>query len=155
MIYSYGIEGETYTLDADGNPHFTALITDNPDGLGMITACNLYAIQTGVGYLDQTRFYAGYSEAALEAGDIWMKALDIDHLKIIPSAAKMSTEDSQIYAAHYANIATYAAENIAKFITGARDLSEFDAFTADIEAMNIEECIACWQHALDTYLAQE
>ena len=155
MIYSYGIEGETYTLDADGTPHFTALITDNPDGLGMITACNLYAIQTGVGYLDQTRFQSGFSEAALEAGDIWMKALDIDHLKIIPSAAKMSTEDSQTYAAHYANIATYAAENIAKFITGARDLSEFDTFTADIEAMNIEECIACWQHAMDTYLAQE
>ena len=76
MIYSYGIEGETYTLDADGTPHFTALITDNPDGLGMITACNLYAIQTGVGYLDQTRFQSGFSEAALEAGDIWMKALE-------------------------------------------------------------------------------
>lgn len=154
MIYSYGIEGETYTLDADGNPQFTALITDNPDGLGMITACNLYAIQTGVGYVDQNRFLSGYSEAALEAGDIWLKALDLDHLKIIPSAAKMSTEDSQIYAAHYANIATYAAENIAKFITGARNLEEFDTFAADIEAMDIESCTACWQNALDTYLAQ-
>lgn len=154
MIYSYGIEGETYTLDADGNPQFTALITDNPDGLGMITACNLYAIQTGVGYVDQNRFLSGYSEAALEAGDIWLKTLDLDHLKIIPSAAKMSTEDSQIYAAHYANIATYAAENIAKFITGARNLEEFDTFAADIEAMDIESCTACWQNALDTYLAQ-
>lgn len=154
MIYSYGIEGETYTLDADGNPQFTALITDNPDGLGMITACNLYAIQTGVGYVDQNRFLSGYSEAALEAGDIWLKALDLDHLRIIPSAAKMSTEDSQIYAAHYANIATYAAENIAKFITGARNLEEFDTFAADIEAMDIESCTACWQNALDTYLAQ-
>ena len=154
MIYSYGIEGETYTLDADGNPQFTALSTDNPDGLGMITACNLYAIQTGVGYVDQNRFLSGYSEAALEAGDIWLKALDLDHLRIIPSAAKMSTEDSQIYAAHYANIATYAAENIAKFITGARNLEEFDTFAADIEAMDIESCTACWQNALDTYLAQ-
>lgn len=154
MIYSYGIEGETYTLDADGNPQFTALITDSPDGLGMITACNLYAIQTGVGYVDQNRFLSGYSEAALEAGDIWLKALDLDHLRIIPSAAKMSTEDSQIYAAHYANIATYAAENIAKFITGARNLEEFDTFAADIEAMDIESCTACWQNALDTYLAQ-
>lgn len=154
MIYSYGIEGETYTLDADGNPQFTALITDNPDGLGMITACNLYAIQTGVGYVDQNRFLSGYSEAALEAGDIWLKALDLDHLRIIPSAAKMSTEDSQIYAAHYANIATYAAENIAKFITGARNLEEFETFAADIEAMDIESCTACWQNALDTYLAQ-
>lgn len=154
MIYSYGIEGETYTLDADGNPQFTALITDNPDGLGMITACNLYAIQTGVGYVDQNRFLSGYSEAALEAGDIWLKALDLDHLRIIPSAAKMSTEDSQIYAAHYANIATYAAENIAKFITGARNLEEFDTFAADIEAMDIESCTACWQNTLDTYLAQ-
>lgn len=153
MIYSYGIEGETYTIDAEGNPCFTELITDNEE-LGMITACNLYAIQVGVGYVDQDRFLSGYSEAALEAGDIWMKTLDTDNLKIIPSAVALSTEDSYTYASYYPDIATYAAENIAKFITGTRSLDEFDTFVSDIEDMGIDKCIECWQNAMDTYLAQ-
>lgn len=153
MIYSYGVEGETYTIDANGNAQFTELITANEE-LGMITACNLYAIQIGVGYIDQDRFLAGYSPAALEAGDIWLQSLDMDNLMIMPSAATLSTEDSVTYAATYPDIATYAAENIAKFITGTRSLDEFDTFVADIEAMDLAACQQCWQNALDTYLAQ-
>ena len=104
--------------------------------------------------MDQDRFLSGYSEAALEAGDIWMKTLDTDNLKIIPSAVALSTEDSYTYASYYPDIATYAAENIAKFITGTRSLDEFDTFVSDIEDMGIDKCIECWQNAMDTYLAQ-
>ena len=153
MIYSYGVENETYTVDENGKATFTELITNNEE-LGMITACNLYAIQVGVGYLDQDRFLPGYSPAALEAGDIWLQSMDLDNLMIMPSAATLSSEDSQLYSAAYSNIATYAAENIAKFITGTRPLDEFDAFVADIEAMDLATCQQCWQNALDVYLAQ-
>lgn len=153
MIYSYGIEGKTYTIDKSGKPAFTDLIAHNEE-LGMITACNLYAIQTGVGYLDQDRFLSGYSPAALEAGPIWMKALDMENLMNMPSAVTLSAEDAMIYASKYSDIATYAAENIAKFITGTRSLDEFDAFVKDIEDMDIATCIQCWQNALDSYLAK-
>ena len=120
----------------------------------MITACNLYAIQTGVGYLDQDRFLSGYSPAALEAGPIWLKAMDMENLMNMPSAVALSAEDSMIYASKYSDIATYAAENIAKFITGTRSLDEFDAFVKDIEDMDIAACVQCWQNALDSYLAK-
>lgn len=153
MIYSYGIEGETYTIDENGNPAFTDLIANNEE-LGMITACNLYAIQTGVGYLDQDRFLSGYSPAALAAGEIWLKAMDLDNLMNMPSAVALSAEDSVIYAATYSDIATYAAENISKFIIGNRSLDEFDQFVADMEDMGIDTCVQCWQNALDSYLAK-
>lgn len=154
LIYSYGVEGETYNYDSDGNPVFTDLIANNPDGLGTITACNLYAIQTGIGYLYEDRFDSTYPAAALEAGQIWMETLDLDNMMTIPAAANLSALDAEIYAEGYSNILTYVQENIAKFITGARALDEFDAYVADIEAMGIADCVQCWQNAVDSYLAQ-
>lgn len=154
LIYSYGVEGETYTYDENGNPVFTDLIANNPDGLGTITACNLYAIQTGIGYLYEDRFDSTYPAAALEAGQIWMETLDLDNMMTIPAAANLSALDAEIYAEGYSNILTYVQENIAKFITGARSLDEFDAYVADIEEMGIADCVQCWQNAVDSYLAQ-
>lgn len=154
LIYSYGVEGETFEYDEEGNPGFTELIGNNPDGLGTIVACNLYAIQTGVGYLYEDRFNSTYPASALEAGDIWMSTIDVDNLISIPAAAQLSAMDAEIYAEKYSNILTYVGENIAKFITGARSLDEFDDYVQDIEAMGIAECVACWQNAVDTYLAQ-
>lgn len=152
LIYSYGVEGETFTYNEDGQPEFTDLISNNPDGLGAIVACNLYAIQTGVGYLYEDRFNSTYPVEALEAGDIWLSTIDTDNLMSIPAAAQLTAEDAEIYAQQYSNILTYVGENIAKFITGARSLDEFDDYVADIEAMGIDTCVSCWQNAVDTYL---
>lgn len=155
LIYSYGVEGETFEYDGNGNPVFTDLIGNNPNGLGTIVACNLYAIQTGVGYLYEDRFNSTYPASAQEAGDIWMSTIDVDNLMSIPAAAQLSALDAEIYAGKYSNIQTYVSENIAKFITGARSLDEFDAYVADIEAMDIAACVECWQNAVDTYLAAQ
>lgn len=150
LIMSYGIEGETYYLDAQGKPHFSDLILNNPD-MGMIAASNVYAIQTGVGYIYEDRFMDGYTPAALAAGEIWMETLDKDNMMTIPESVKLSTEDSIAYASVYPDIATYTSENIAQFIVGARPLSEFDAFVSEIENLGIYECIKYWQNALDNY----
>lgn len=155
LIYSYGVEGETFEYDESGKPVFTDLIGENPDGLGTIVACNLYAIQTGVGYLYEDRFNSTYPASALEAGDTWMSTIDVDNLMSIPAAAQLSALDAEIYAEKYSNIQTYVSENIAKFITGARSLDEFDDYVSDIEAMDIAACVECWQNAVDTYLAAQ
>lgn len=155
LIYSYGVEGETFEYDDSGKPIFTDLISNNPDGLGTIVACNLYAIQTGVGYLYEDRFNSTYPAAALEAGEIWMSTIDVDNLISIPAAAQLSALDAEIYAEKYSNIQTYVSENIAKFITGARSMDEFDDYVADIENMDIAACVECWQNAVDTYLTAQ
>lgn len=149
LIFSFGVEGTTFEYDDNGEPVFTDLIINNPDGLGSIVACNMYAIQVSVGYIYETRFMSSYTPAALAAGDIWMTTLDTDHMISIPSAATLGTEEATTFAQYYSNILTYAAENIAKFITGARSLDEFDDYVADIESMGIDKCVACWQSAVD------
>ena len=36
LLNAYGIEGETYELLPDGTPQYTELVTNNPDGYGML-----------------------------------------------------------------------------------------------------------------------
>lgn len=43
--------------------------------------------------------------------------------------------------------------NVAKFITGARDLAEFDQFVKEIEALGLRDLEAIYQEAYDAYLA--
>ncbi len=150
LISSYGVEGETYTIDENGDPHFTDLIVNNPE-MGMIVAANVYAMQTAVNWNYQDRWYDGYTPAALEAGDIWMEALDLENLATIPDAVILTGEDASTYSLVYADISTYVLENIPQFIMGTRSLDEFDAFVAQIEEMDIQTCIDCWQRAYDDY----
>ena len=58
MLNNYGEEGVSYELDAEGNPHFTDLITSNPDGLPLPIAIEKYACMSGPFVNDYTRMYA-------------------------------------------------------------------------------------------------
>ncbi len=152
IVASYGVEGLTFDYDENGEPHFTDLIINNPDH-GMIVASNIYAIQNAVMYEYETRFYDGYSESAKEAGNIWMSTLDTDDMYTIPEAVQITGEDATTYSNVYADINTYALENIPKFIMGERSLDEFDDFVAQIEDLGIETCVQLWQKAYDAYKA--
>ena len=44
------------------------------------------------------------------------------------------------------DIETYTSENYLLFITGARDLSEFDSYVATLESMGINEIRAIYQN---------
>ena len=42
-----------------------------------------------------------------------------------------------------------------QFVTGQRDLSEFDAYVEHIQEMGIDEVTACYQDAYERYLSGE
>lgn len=42
IMASFGVEGVTFEYDAKGVPHYTELITNNPDGLSMVNAIAKY-----------------------------------------------------------------------------------------------------------------
>jgi putative aldouronate transport system substrate-binding protein len=65
-----------------------------------------------------------------------------------------TAEEGQQYTAIYNDIQTFAHETIPQFITGAKPLSEFDAFVEQIKSMNIDGAIAIQQAALDRYYAR-
>ena len=53
------------------------------------------------------------------------------------------------------NLDTYAQEMILRFITGVDSLSNFDAFSAQIEELGMSRAIELTQQAYDRYMAGE
>ena len=45
-------------------------------------------------------------------------------------------------------------ENIVKFITGERDLAEWDDYVSQVQAMGLEQYLAIYQAAYDRWQAQ-
>lgn len=68
-----------------------------------------------------------------------------------PTALSMTVEESEEYAAIYADIRTLIEENLTKFAVGDRSMDEWDSFIDQIYDMGIEDAIAIQQEALDRY----
>ena len=54
-------------------------------------------------------------------------------------ACSFDSEAIQLNAPHAGDVATYYAENCLKFITGERDLSEYDAFVEELYGVGLQE----------------
>jgi len=146
---SYGTEGYTFEYDDNGEIVFTELITDNPEGMTFI--------------LCQARYLGGRNMAgvynwARELDDVSIKCMEAWSQNnddwVFPSAANMTVEESEEFAAIMSDIQTYIEENIAFFITGDKPMSEFDSFIDTIKSMGIDDAIAIKQASLDRYLAR-
>lgn len=152
-LVNYGKEGVSYNL-VDGLPRYSDDILHNPDGFLPRSVAMKYAWDDGIGMGQFKRLWQAYegtpAEAALEAYNTWNKDSN-DYL--LPQITR-TAEEGEEYSALYGDIKTYATETIPQFITGAKPLSEFDAFIAQIKSMNIDRCIEINQAALDRYLAR-
>ena len=64
----------------------------------------------------------------------------------------LTIEESERYTAMAGDLFTHAAENISKFVTGTKPMSEWDSFLGELRSMKIEDCIALKQAAYDRYV---
>lgn len=151
LLANYGVEGISLEFDADGNPYVNEMITNNPD-YSNPEAQLKYTLLFAPFVEDYTRFYIGYTEDEINAPYVWMSNSDTEYK--IPSNISISTEYIDEYNDLYLDIETFVQENINKFITGTRYLSEFDAFVSEIEDMGIGRCIEIWQIMLDAYMSK-
>ena len=54
-------------------------------------------------------------------------------------------EENKVYTEKWPDIETYVKENVVKFITGNRALSEWDVYVDTLKQMGIEEVVAVKQ----------
>ena len=75
--------------------------------------------------------------------------------EVIPAAISMTSEESEEFGAIYADLETYVNECVAKFVTGEKPMSEYDAFIKELTAkFDIETCIELKQAAYNRYIAR-
>jgi len=70
-----------------------------------------------------------------------------------PAITYYTLEETEAITKYTSTIKTYADGEIAKFISGDRDIEEFDAFVAELEAMGLREWEEIYQNAYNNYVA--
>ena len=153
LLANYGVEGETFEYDAEGNPKLTELVTNNPDFTYNL-ALNIYTCdrQTPVPFvIDEQKARNDYSEDQLNTIEVWNNATDGAY-NLPKIGVNLTAEETEEYNAIFNDIDTYMDESISKFIVGDKSLDEFDAFVDQMITMGIEECVAIYQGAYDRYL---
>ena len=151
LLANYGIEGESFTWGEDGTPVFTDLVLNNPD-MNTTVALFMYCMDRGPFYRDEVREQSGYTPDQKEASGIWLSNMTTGRTI---GTARLNSDETEISNRIYGDIKTYIEENVLKFVTGQRDLSEFDAYVQDIEDMGIAEVTALYQDAYERYLNGE
>lgn len=150
-LCNYGVEGETFTYGDNGEHVWTDLMLNNPNGLAYSWCLNCYTLGAGSFRIDSTRTMNNYGENEMNMVEVWNNS-ESDTADCLPASnLSLTSDEAATYSAVFSDIRTYVQQSILEFITGARDISEYDTFVAEIEGMDIETCIEILQDALDRY----
>lgn len=143
-----GVEGLSYTLDANGNPVFTDYILNNPDGIGVHPALRTL----GCFAPHISRWTAEAWKAQWAANPKASNQIEVaSSIKMnVPFPQMLGTpEEKSELASIKADLETYRDEQILKFIMGLRPLDEYESYVAELEKMNLEKMLGIYQAQYD------
>ncbi|MBP3361254.1 MAG: extracellular solute-binding protein [Clostridia bacterium] len=149
MFWNFGTEGESYNM-VDGYPKYTDEVLKNPEGLAIGVAMSKYcAASYGGSFVQDPRYYEQYLpyEQQKEAVNLWTQHEDDTR---IPSLS-FTAEENEELSRKTTSVNSYVNENILKFITGQRPMSEWESFVEQIKEGDINDLIGIRQAALDRY----
>ncbi len=152
MLLSYGVEGVTYNIDENGKVIFTDLIL-NAEG-GDPTSCrDFYTRWAGWAMYIRGNYYLStftnpnYEE---DLADTNMKEHSVsDNLPL-------TEEEAAVIGEYWNDLDTHCREMIMLFITGEKDMSEWDDFVQGLhDNWHIDEVIAAKQSAYDRVMKDQ
>ncbi len=151
ILYTYGIEDETFYWNEDHQAIFTDLIVNNPNYPAFFLQMT-YMLDQGFGLLYAYRegCLYGYDSDIVKTPLVWLGD-NYDGAYYLSSKLSMTPEESEAYSSKYLDIETYVSEHVAAYVTGAESLDNYDAFVSNIYSMGIEDVLAIKQAALDRY----
>lgn len=151
QFYFMGEEGVSYTKKADGTLEFIDEIRNNPSGLTMDQALIQYVSWMGGSYPGyvQEKYFKG-SETLPESVAAGKKA-EPYALKELWYNFNLTEDETDYMSTRGADIHTLIGEMEAKFITGAVPFSEWDAYTAKVKAMGVDEYLKVYKQAYTRY----
>lgn len=132
LMYQWGIEGESYTVDANGNRAFTEKASDNDwlQQLG-INPAFVFPAQQSVASTDElvADWHAEINK--------WQEQFVKDPWPFIYA----NTEEADILSTYMTDIQTYIDENATAFITGTKSLDEFDSYITGLSSINLTQVL--------------
>ncbi len=152
FLFNYGIQGISFDYNDAGEPEYTDLIVNNPDGLSATWLAAVYMDEYG--YVEHyTKFDYQMTEEQLAARELWSE--NVESRYDLPRALTLTADESEQFSVKMNDVATYTSESILKMLTGTVDIdADFDAFIDTCYEMGLQDCIDCYQTALERYNAR-
>ena len=148
----YGVEGLSYEYDGD-TPHYTEMMIDTSEGLTLSVNRALYCLAEcdNIYYGSINTNLETYTAAQVEALE-FINSGNTDDAYVYPDGASMTTEENETYTSLIADLSTYMAEHVLKFVVGDEDMSEYQAFVDTLFDMGMQDAIDLKQAAYDRYM---
>lgn len=152
LLQSYGVEGDTYTVDENGKYVFTDKILNNPETKTSALAIDAYLCPANLQLTkDWSREYATTPEDQLEMCATW----DKDGNALLMPSITMSADENSVYSKKMVDVETYMKEMTNNFIMGVTSIEDnWDTYVQTMKDMGVEEAIAAQQAALDRYMSK-
>ena len=157
LMYNYGDEGNTFEYDIDGNPQFSELVTNNPDGLSFIVASYIYTSSVASGHMpsvyDAKASYYYFTDAEWAVYETFLSC-DADGSYNLPNGVALNEEEAAEYASLASDVTTYAYTEILKFELGQTELTEetFENFRNNIRSLGGDRMEELYQQAYDRFI---
>jgi putative aldouronate transport system substrate-binding protein len=152
ILTNYGVEGESFEYDENGDPQYTDLVINNPDGLSYFFASYVYATNAASGFFpyinDMSRTFYDFNDNQWQVYED-LKTLS-DCTYNYPTFAVMSSDEATTYNSIESDLSTYMDSAILEFITGANDIeTNFDSYVETLYSMGLQDMVDIKQAAYD------
>lgn len=135
LVTNWGIEGESYDIDANGNKVYKEDFVYAGSGLGVCSIC---------GYRDFDAYVAAQTENIQNALAITGETATI----IADPVLKYNEEEQEYLDTYYKALYDASLAELQKFILGQRDTeTDWEAFTNEMKALKMDEIIKIHQDA--------
>lgn len=156
-LMNWGIEGETYTVDADGKKAFTdTVLLSELTPIGYLRSLG---VQYRIGMCQDGDYeYATMQPVGVEANELYNSHEEWFDDSLPPYAdgklgLKYTADVESEYKNIMADITPYVEEKFQSWIIGVSDFeSDYDGFIEELKARGVERAIEINQEAYETYL---
>ncbi len=142
LLYNWGVEGDAFVYDEEGNPQWTESITNDPAGRPFIFTSTFYAGGVGSvyfpGIVDMSKTFYEFSDDEWDAMEIF-KVTYVKDGWSIPTWATMTLDEQEEYYNYQSEMETYVESMLLQFICGELDIdSNWDEFINTVHSMNYD-----------------
>lgn len=143
-MYQWGIEGESYTVDANGNKAYTEQASDN-DWLQQLGINPSFVFPAQQSVVSTDALVADWHAEC----NAWQQQFVVDPWPFIYS----TVDESEVINTYMVDIETYVNENATAFITGTKGLDSFDSYIEGLSALKLQDTLDVKQKQYSRYFA--
>ena len=149
-LANYGVEGMTFEYE-NGEPVYTDMILNNPDGYNSNVARSLYTLNAFLPYFQpQAALEMTFTSPRMgEAEAIWMATRSPEEY-----TWSLDSAEADEYNALISGINTKIQEELTAMVMGQESMDQWDTLIDTLYSMDLQRCIDLQQQAFDRKFAE-